>query len=112
MNTFDTYYIVCEEGYRSKKLVKHLSLSGTEILKDLGAKEVYKVSRSPKDTNISYDEAKQKLENIKIAIETVNENRWGTKFALWENVREHAKKNALLFIELVIGTHHPTHLIN
>lgn len=38
------------------------------------------------------------IENIKIAIETVNENRWGTKFALWENVREHAKKNALLFM--------------
>ena len=27
------------------------------LVKDLGAKEVYKVSRSPKDTNISYDEA-------------------------------------------------------
>jgi len=24
-NKFDTYYIVCEEGYRSKKLVKKLS---------------------------------------------------------------------------------------
>ena len=27
------------------------------LVKDLGVKEVYKVSRSPKDTNISYDEA-------------------------------------------------------
>jgi rhodanese-related sulfurtransferase len=32
LNTFDTYYIVCEEGYRSKKLVKHLSKKGYNII--------------------------------------------------------------------------------
>ena len=32
LNTFDTYYIVCEEGYRSKKLVKHLSKKGYNVI--------------------------------------------------------------------------------
>lgn len=32
LNTFDIYYIVCEEGYRSKKLVKHISKKGYKII--------------------------------------------------------------------------------
>ncbi len=32
LNTFDTYYIVCEEGYRSKKVVKKLSKQGYNVV--------------------------------------------------------------------------------
>ena len=32
LNTFDTYYIVCEEGFRSKKLVKHISKKGYNVI--------------------------------------------------------------------------------
>ena len=32
LNTFDTYYIVCEEGYRSKKVVKKLSKHGYNVV--------------------------------------------------------------------------------
>lgn len=32
LNTFDTYYIVCAEGYRSKKLVKYISKNGYNVI--------------------------------------------------------------------------------